>query len=345
MLFASSLLLLLLLIASVSNSAVAIIIMSSSSLSPSSSLLPLAGKRVLITGAGRGIGRAMAHICHRQGAAHIAICSRNEVELQETVRSAVAVSDDDEKSRATTTNAAASRKDDDDITCHSNNNNNNNNEQQRNKKKQKWSIHATDVTNQAQVEDMVRSIVQQWGGLDILINNAGGAQNPKGPVDALHADQLQQLLQINVVAVHIVTSTVLRLAMKQTGKIINVSSKAGKVGLPNYSFYVASKFALEGLTSSWAKELANDGRSIQVNSISPGMIHTQSFPKPVNKRGVRSAESVEGGLMVLLASTTKTGHYLHVDELDQARAAGLPDDVSMKPIDEAPFDPTRKENA
>jgi NAD(P)-dependent dehydrogenase (short-subunit alcohol dehydrogenase family) len=262
----------------------------------------LSGKRVLVTGAGRGIGRAIALILSQQGA-NVAMASRTQSELQDTAAMVAATANSDNNN-----------------TC------------------RPMQIHVVDLTNPTDVERMVQSIVDQWGGLDILINNAGGSQPRKGPVDTIDSEDLAQLLQLNVVGVHLVTSTVLKHAMPKDGKIINISSKAGKMGLENYSAYVASKFALEGMTSCWAKEMAV--RNIQVNSISPGMVNTQSFPKPEGKAGVRPAEAVEDGLMVLLKSSL-TGHYLHVDELDQARAAGRPDETAMKPIDEPQFDPSR----
>ena len=103
------------------------------------------------------------------------------------------------------------------------------------------------------------------------------------------------------------------------------------------SHYVTSKFALEGLTASLAAELQD--KNIQVNSISPGMVNTKSFPKPDGKMGVRSPEAVKDGLMAFLLNEEITGHYLHVDELDQARAKGLEDRAAMKPINERVFDP------
>jgi short-subunit dehydrogenase len=104
-------------------------------------------------------------------------------------------------------------------------------------------------------------------------------------------DDLQSLLDLNVVSVHIVTSAVLQQSMlKNGGRIVNISSRAGKMGLPAVSFYCASKFALEGLTMAMAEELKD--KNISINTLSPGMVNTKSFPKPEGKKGVRLAESV-----------------------------------------------------
>ena len=261
----------------------------------------------IVTGSGRGIGQAIALICHKHGA-QVAITSRTRSELQETLELA------NDKS-----------------------NNNNNNSSMR--------LFVTDVTNPSQVKAMVQEIVREWGGLDVLVNNAGGAQRPKGPVDSLNSDDLQSLLLLNVVGPQIVTSAVLEDAMNtdddtnddvNAKKIINISSKAGKVGLENYSFYVASKFALEGLTSCWAKELSN--RNILVHSISPGMVNTRSFPKPSDKPGVRRTDAIEDSLLLALTATKDfTGHYVHADELDMVRAKGLSDSNAWKAIDEPTF--------
>jgi 3-oxoacyl-[acyl-carrier protein] reductase len=245
-------------------------------------------KRVLITGAGRGIGQAMAVICSQHGA-KVAICSRTESELQETAS----------------------------------------------KLQSQVSMHVADVTNQHHVETLIKSIVQQWGGLDILINNAGRGQSSKGGFETLDSDELLQIMNLNVVAVHRVSKAALP-HMEEGACIINVSSRAGKIGLPNMSFYVASKFALEGLTASMAQELKK--KRIRVNSISPGMVSTQSFPKSVDQPGVRTPESVHDGLFVVVESSV-TGHYLHVDELDACRARNLPDSLALKPIHEPTFGP------
>ena len=249
----------------------------------------LVNQRVLVTGAGRGIGRAIALICSRHGA-KVAIVSRTRSELEETASLAtVAV---DECKDATPPIPMA--------------------------------LYVADVTNTSQVEETVKSICQQWNGIDILINNAGCSQKSKGPLETLSSSDLSAVLNLNVVAVHSVTSSVLRHAMlpAKHGKIVNISSRAGKVGLPNYSHYCASKFALEGLTASLAEEVRDLG--IQCNTLSPGMVNTKSFPKPEGKQGVRSAESVEDALFALLeGGVSVTGCYVHADELDEFTSADL----------------------
>ena len=196
-------------------------------------------------------------------------------------------------------------------------------------------LSVTDVTDKEQVEAMVKSVVDKFGAIDVLVNNVGSSQRSKGPMETLDSDDLRSLFDLNVVSIHMVTSAVLRQTMlEHGGRIVNISSRAGKVGLPHYSFYCATKFALEGLTASLAEELREKG--ITVNTLSPGMVNTKSFPKVEGTKGVRTAESVKDGLFVLLESN-ETGHYLHVDELDQARDRGLEDCIALKPIREPLF--------
>lgn len=297
---------------------------------PQQQPLLLRGKRVLITGAGRGIGRAMAVLCHEQGA-HVAICARTASQLHETAALAQATPsvpnpDRDEGNDPNDASCAPERP-----------------EQQR---ERPMLIRTVDVTQPDQVQQMVNDLVnKEWNGRgpDVLINNAGRGQAQKGPLTALETAELASLLQLNVVALHTVTAATVPY-MKRGAHIINISSKAGKMGLPNMSHYVASKFAVEGLTAAWAADLASQG--IAVNSISPGMVNTTSFPKPANRPGVRSAESIADGLWLLLSSISNdnddddnvvTGHYLHVDELDMVRAKGLPDTRALKPINEPNF--------
>ena len=105
----------------------------------------------------------------------------------------------------------------------------------------------------------------------------------------------------------------------------------------SYSADVASKFAVEGLTATLAAEARAGSTGVRVNSISPGMVDTASFPKAPGRPGVRTAESVRDGLLyLLLGSGDASGTYLHVDEYDQALAAAKPE-AALKPIDEEAF--------
>ena len=248
----------------------------------------LEGQRVLVTGGGRGIGRAIALLCASEGAKHVAVIARNTEELASVV--------------AEGGSCMLSR--------------------------------TADVTDEAAVDEAVKSIAAEMGGIDVLINNAGGA-SVKGPLHEQSASAFRQLLDLNVVSVMIVSSAVVQHAMlaQGSGRIINVSSRAGKVGLANMGPYVASKFAVEGLTATMAAEL--EGK-VRVNSISPGMVDTKSFPKAAGRPGVRSAESIRDGLLLLLSEEGGSGNYLHVDELDEAVAAGTPE-AAVKPINEPVF--------
>ena len=258
----------------------------------------LAGQRVLVTGAGRGIGRAIALLCAGEGA-QVAIASRTAGELAETEKAA---------SSAHPVAAALMA-----VPC--------------------------DVTSETEVEAMVAAVVEEFGGIDILINNAGGAgAGGKAPAHTQSLDAFRNLLELNVVSVLGVSGAVLRAAMlpARAGRIVMISSRAGKLGIGGMAPYSASKFALEGLAATLAEEVRSAG--IEVNTLSPGMVDTASFPKPPGKPGVRSAESVAAGLLAVLEGGV-TGHYLHVDELDAAVAAGLGASAALKPINEPPFVP------
>eukprot|EP00802_Teleaulax_amphioxeia_P019461 Tamp_19696.p1 GENE.Tamp_19696~~Tamp_19696.p1 ORF type:complete len:222 (+),score=36.08 Tamp_19696:346-1011(+) len=193
-----------------------------------------------------------------------------------------------------------------------------------------------DVTSEADVKAAVIAASQALGGdIEILVNNAGGG-SAKAPVHEQDVASFRQLLDLNVVSCLIVSSAVLNTCMlpAKRGHIINISSRAGKTGIPSASTYCASKFAVEGLTATMAMELKSQG--ILVNSISPGMVDTKSFPKAPGRPGVRSAESVKDGFLALLESG-QSGQYLHVDEYDAAVAQGDPM-KAFKDINEPAFE-------
>lgn len=133
-----------------------------------------------------------------------------------------------------------------------------------------------DVQDRASIEQAVAAGLERFGGLDVVINNAGFGLF--GVFESLPREKLQQQFDVNVFGVMDVTRAVLpHLRKQQRGVIINVSSGAGVFGLPMTSAYCASKFALEGFSEALSYELAAQG--IVVKIVEPGGVLSTDFGK------------------------------------------------------------------
>jgi NAD(P)-dependent dehydrogenase (short-subunit alcohol dehydrogenase family) len=153
-----------------------------------------------------------------------------------------------------------------------------------------------DVTNPEQIVVAVARVREHLRGnkLSALVNNAGVAI--VGPLEHLTAEQLRMQIEVNVVGVFAVTQAFLPLLGTETqlkgesGKIINISSVAGKKGTPFSGAYVASKHALEGMSESWRQELMIHG--IDVVIVGPGVVDTPIWEKHVAQNIERFNETI-----------------------------------------------------
>jgi 3-oxoacyl-[acyl-carrier protein] reductase len=131
------------------------------------------------------------------------------------------------------------------------------------------------VADEASVQAMVDAIIEKWGRIDVLINNASiFATLEKGPFDQIPVAQWEQVLKVNVTGTYLcVKAVAAHMRAAGSGRIINISSDSVTRGTANYLHYVTSKSAIIGMTNSLARELGGDG--ITVNCVRPGMVATE----------------------------------------------------------------------
>ena len=126
----------------------------------------------------------------------------------------------------------------------------------------------TDVSNESQVNEMIDVATQTFGKVDILVNNAGIA-GPTAPVINLNRDDWDNVMAVNLTGAFLCARAVIpQMIERRAGKIINISSVAGKMAYALRSPYAASKWGMLGLSASLAQELGS--YNIQVNAICPG---------------------------------------------------------------------------
>jgi len=129
-----------------------------------------------------------------------------------------------------------------------------------------------DVTNEEQIQLAARKIDQQHGRVDILVNNAGILSGRK-PWHTLQREEVNRYIQVNYIGYFLMSQAMYPLIKKSKhGRIINVASRTYFLANPGQMAYVASKGAVMGMTRVLAKELGEEG--ITVNAVAPGMVAT-----------------------------------------------------------------------
>lgn len=185
---------------------------------------------IMITGASKGLGRALTYAFARDGI-NLAICARGEEELTKVRNYA-------EELGAIVLAVQA------------------------------------DITEPRDVESFVSLTERAFGKIDVLINNASIlGPSPMPYLLDYPEDEFMEVLKANTFSTFLVTKRVLpNMIQHNKGSIVNITSEAGHTGYEGWGVYGISKFAVEGMTETWADELK--GTNIRVNMVDPGEMNT-----------------------------------------------------------------------
>ncbi|KAH7859085.1 hypothetical protein Vadar_031393 [Vaccinium darrowii] len=168
-----------------------------------------------------------------------------------------------------------------------------------------------DVSKEADVEAMIKTVVDAWGTVDILINNAGVTRD--GLLMRMKTTQWQEVIDLNLTGVFLCIQAAAKIMMKKKkGRIINIASVVGLVGNVGQANYSAAKAGVIGLTKSVAKEYAS--RNINVNAVAPGFIASDMTAK------------LGGEIEKKILETIPLGRYGQPEEI-----AGLVEFLALNP--------------
>jgi NAD(P)-dependent dehydrogenase (short-subunit alcohol dehydrogenase family) len=130
-----------------------------------------------------------------------------------------------------------------------------------------------DITHPKEVEHAVATLLQSWGCIDVLINNAGIIQ--VAPFENMELDDFQESLEVHAWGpLHLIRAVAPHMQRRRFGRIVNISSIGGLVAVPHLLPYSMGKFALTGISDGFRGELAKDG--VFVTTVAPGLMRTGS---------------------------------------------------------------------
>jgi 3-oxoacyl-[acyl-carrier protein] reductase len=239
----------------------------------------LSGQSAIVTGASRGIGRAIALALARANA-NVACVARNADQLAETARAIAAAGGTAE-------------------------------------------AYACDVTISDAVQKVVDGVVEKWGQLHIVVNNAGITRDTLIP--RMSDEDWDVVINTNLRGTFLFTRAATRPMMQNRyGRIINIASVSGLAGNPGQANYSASKAGIIGMTRTVARELAS--RKVTVNAVAPGFIETEmtaamgpavldEVKKRIPAKRLGQVGDIAGAVLFLAsdAAAYVTGQVLTVD--------------------------------
>lgn len=234
------------------------------------------GKTVLVTGASRGIGRAIAERFARDGFSVAAIYKGNEQKAEE-LRKEIEKNGGNVK------------------------------------------IYKCDVADYSECEAVVKQVISDFGGIDVLVNNAGITNDKL--ILQMNENDFESVIDTNLKgAFNMIKHCCRNFMKKKNGKIINISSVSGIVGNAGQANYSSAKAGLIGLTKTVAKELAS--RNICCNAIAPGFIGTdmteafcdnEEIIKSIPLKRVGTPNEVANLAAFLASADYITGEVIRID--------------------------------
>ena len=149
----------------------------------------------------------------------------------------------------------------------------------------------TDVAQESEVLEMVNVAIEKLGHIDILVNNAG-IVGPTAPITNISRAEWDEVMAVNLTGAFLCSRAVVpHMIERRSGRIINISSIAGKLGYALRSPYAASKWAMLGLSRTLAQELGP--HNIQVNAICPGPTAGERMERVITNRAREMGRSFE----------------------------------------------------
>ncbi|MGH9929926.1 MAG: 3-oxoacyl-[acyl-carrier-protein] reductase [Pyrinomonadaceae bacterium] len=234
----------------------------------------LPNKVSIITGAGRGIGRATAIKFAKEGA-KVVVCDLTPEWIDETVQAIQAAGGE----------AAG---------------------------------FMVDVRDKTSIENMVKTVMEKYGRIDCLVNNAGIVMDSQ--LKNMTEEQFDQVIEINLKGVYNCTRAVVDIMLKQnSGVILNAASVVGLYGNYGQTNYAASKSGVIGMVKTWARELGRKG--IRANAICPGFINTSILSSMPDRVLRAMEEKVPLGRLGTPEEIANTYAFLASDEASYINGA------------------------